>query len=102
METTILYTAAVGLAAAAAVFCALYLNMREKTKVLQSKMKGYRDNIEYYRKEMNRLRDSLASAIGQLQATRAEMISIREDLRKQSAQAETRKTTVRKPKTPRK
>lgn len=102
METTILYTAAVGLAAAAAVFCALYLNMREKTKVLQSKMKGYRDNIEYYRKETNSLRDSLASAIGQLQATRAEMLSIQEDLRKQAAEAETRTTTVRKSKTPRK
>lgn len=102
METTILYTTAVGLAAAAAVFCALYLNMREKTKVLLSKMKGYRDNIEYYHKETNRLRDSLASAIGQLQASRAEILSIQEDLRKLSAQAETRKTTARKPKTPRK
>ena len=80
METTILYTAAVGLAAASAVFCALYLNMREKVKVLQSKIKGYRDNIEYYRKETNRLRDSLASAIGQLQAARAEMVSILDGL----------------------
>lgn len=102
MELYILYTAAIGFFSASAVLMALYLNAKEKGKVLQSKAKEYQGCIEYYRKKTNHLRDSLASTIGQLQATRAETLSIQQDLQKQEAAAKAAKLTVRKLKNPKK
>lgn len=70
---SIIATATVGI-------LAYYLSKGQQVVSKQEgKIKELKEFIEYYKKETNRLRDSLASNIGQLQVARAEMLLLQKE-----------------------
>ena len=71
---------------------AYYLSKEQKVISKQEgTIKELKEFIEYYKKETNRLRDSLASNIGQLQVARAEMLLLQKENKQYKSKKNTKK-----------
>ncbi len=85
MKELRLITAAVGFMAATVTLARMRAEDKRKINAQEDRVKSLKECIEYYRKETNRLRDSLATTIEQLQVSRQEVIDLRVEAERQEA-----------------